>query len=156
MSIDALPADLATRIHPLNDRPIERDADYVLAWVQQSLRAHDNPLLDAAIALGRDLGLPVLVYHGLRMDYPHASDRLHRFILGASRDLQRGCEARGLRCATFVETPENRESGLVYRLAARAAAVLTDDHFVFVSRWQAASFAARCERPPFRRAGCGR
>lgn len=141
-----LPADLAARTHPLNDRPVERGADYVLCWVQQALRADDNPLIDAAVALGRTLGLPVLVYHGLRYDYPHASDRLHRFILGASRDLQRGCEARGLRCVTHVETPEGREPGLVYRLAERAAAVLTDDHFVFVSRWQAASFAARCER----------
>ena len=149
--LDALPADLAARVHPLNERPVRNGAkggaDYVLAWVQQALRADDNPLLDAAIALGRELGLPVVVYHGLRMDYPHASDRLHRFILGASRDLQRGCEARGLRCIAFVETPEERERGLVYRLAERAAAVLTDDHFVFVSRWQAASFAAKCERP---------
>ena len=114
MSISGgLPPDLAARTHPLNDRPVAREADYVLAWVQQSLRASDNPLLDAAVALGREHGLPVLVYHGLGMDYPHASDRLHRFILGASRDLQRGCERRGLRCATFVETPEERESGLV-------------------------------------------
>ena len=143
--LDAHP-HLAARAHALNDRPIVPSADYVLAWVQQSLRSEDNPLLDAAIALGRELGLPVLVYHGLRMDYPHASDRLHRFILGASRDLQRGCEARGLRCATYVETTDHREPGLVYRLAERAAAVLTDDHFVFVSAWQARSFAASCER----------
>ena len=146
MTIADLPDDLAARIAPLNDRSVASRADYVLAWVQQSLRADDNPLLDAAIAMGRQLGLPVLVYHGLRMDYPHASDRLHRFILGASRDLQRGCEARGLACATYVETEDAREKGLVYRLAERAAVVLTDEHFVFVSAWQARSFAASCER----------
>ena len=117
-----LPPDLAPRLHPLNDRSVAR-GDYVLAWVQQSLRADDNPLLDAAVACGRELGLPVLVYQGLRMDYPHASDRLHRFILGASRDLQRGCEKRGLRCATYVETADHPEKGLVYRLASRAALV---------------------------------
>ena len=143
-----LPLDLAARTHPANDRPLRREgADYVLCWLQQSLRADDNPAIDAAIAMGRELGLPVLVYHGLRMDYPHASDRLHRFILGASRDLQRGCEARGLRCATFAETPDGLEDGLVYRLAERAAAVVTDEHFVFVSLWQLRSFAKRCERP---------
>ena len=139
--------DLAPRVHPLNDRAIDAaGADYVLCWLQQALRADDNPAIDAAIELGRALGLPVLVYHGLRHDYPHASDRLHRFILGASRDLQGGCEARGLRCATFVVTPEAPGKGLVYRLAERAAAVVTDEQFVFVARWQADSFAARCER----------
>ena len=141
-----LPPDLAARVQPLNDRPFASNADYILCWVQQSLRADDNPLLDVAIALGREHRLPVLVYHGLRMDYPHASDRLHRFILGVSRDLQRGCDARGLRCATYVETETTREKGLVYRLASRAAAVVTDEHFVFVSAWQARSFAASCDR----------
>ena len=142
--------DIAERVTPLNDRPLERgSADYVLCWLQQALRAWDNPAIDAAIELGRALGLPVVVYHGLRMDYPHASARLHRFILGASRDLQNGCEARGLRCATYVEMVDHREKGLVYRLAARAAAVATDEQPVFVASWQARSFAAKCARPVF-------
>ncbi|MEM7730959.1 MAG: deoxyribodipyrimidine photo-lyase [Pseudomonadota bacterium] len=142
-----LPPELEARITPLDERAIDADgADYVLCWLQQALRANDNPAIDAAIALGQSVGLPVLVYHGLRMDYPHASDRLHRFILGASRDLQRGCEARGLRCATYVETEDVSERGLLYRLAERAAAVVTDEQPVFVAAWQARAFAAKCNR----------
>ena len=142
--------DIAPRVHPLNDRPAPREADgarYVLCWAQQALRAEDNPLIDAGIELGNALGLPVLVYHGLRMDYPHASDRLHRFILGVSRDMQRGAEARGLRAVTYVETSDVREKGLAYRLAEDAAAVLTDEQFVFVAKEQARRFAERCKRP---------
>ena len=147
MGFDGFPNDLAERVAPLNDRPVDASgARYVLCWLQQALRSDDNPAIDAAIAIGRAEGLPVLVYHGLRMDYPHASDRLHRFILGASRDLQRGCEVRGLRCATHVESPGHVEKGLVYRLAEHAAAVVTDEQPVFVARWQAASFASKCER----------
>ena len=146
-------AEMAPRIARLNDRPITGKRpdggapEYVLCWVQQALRAHDNPAIDAAVELANGLGLPVVVYHGLRMDYPYASDRLHRFILGASRDLQRLCEARGLRCITYLETTDVREKGLVYRLASRAAAVVTDDQFVFVARWQADAFARGHEGP---------
>lgn len=123
--------------------------DYVLCWLQQTLRAYDNPAVDAAIDLGNALGLPVLAYHGVRADYPHASDRLHAFLLGASRDMQRGLRDRNLRTASYVEQPGYVEKGLVYRLAERAAAVLTDDQPVFVARNQASRFAARCDKPVF-------
>ncbi len=146
-SLADLPNPLDERVTVLNHHePRTNGACYILCWLQQALRADDNPALDVAISLGNRMGLPVLVYHGLRMDYPHASDRLHRFILGASRDLQRGCEARGLRCATYVETSDHREKGLLYRLADPAALVVTDQQFVFVAAWQARSFAASCER----------
>ena len=147
MSFDGFGSDLASRVTPFNKHKVDGSAPdgkpaYVLCWLQQALRAHDNPTIDAAIEIGNALGLPVVVYHGLRQDYPHASDRLHRFILGASRDVERGCEARGLRAATYVETPDHREKGLLYRLASRAAAVVTDEQFCFVARWQLESFAA--------------
>jgi len=143
--------DIADRVRPLNDAkpaPIE-GCKYVLCWLQQTLRAWDNPVVDAAIDLGNALGLPVLVYHGLREDYPHASDRLHDFILKASRDLQQGCAERGIRCVNFADRAGHREKGLVYRLAEHAVAVLTDDHPVFVARTQADRFAKRCSRPVF-------
>lgn len=143
--------DIADRVRPLNDLSIGSGVDrkYVLCWLQQTLRATDNPVIDAAIDLADSVNLPVLVYHGVREDYPHASDRLHFFILGASRDLQKGCAERGIRCVNYVEREGRREKGLVYRLAEDAVAVLTDDQPVFVAREQAARFAAKCDRPVF-------
>ena len=93
----------APRIRTLNARSLGAEGGYVLCWLQQALRARDNPVIDAAVRLGSALGLPVLVYHGVREDYPYASDRLHRFILGASRDLAIGCRARGLSCVQHIE-----------------------------------------------------
>ncbi len=145
--IDVMTTDLDGRVRALNDRPVELGgAKYVLCWVQQTLRSHDNPLIDAAVVLGNQLELPVLVYHGLRQDYPHASDRLHAFILGASRDLQAGCRARGLRAVTYVERMGFEQKGLLYRLASDSAAVITDDQPVFVARWQANAFAQKWQR----------
>ena len=127
----------------VNPADVQRRGRYVLCWLQQALRACDNPVIDAAVLLGNELGLPVLVYHGLREDYPYASDRLHRFVLGASRDLAVGCEERGLACAQFVDRAAKREKGLVYRLASEAVAVMLEDQPAFVAQWQAERLAAR-------------
>jgi deoxyribodipyrimidine photo-lyase len=145
---DHLPAVLAAwsdapRVRALNAQSIRAEGRYVLCWLQQALRAVDNPVIDAAILLGNELGLPVLVYHGLREDYPFASDRLHRFVLGASRDVAIGCERRGIACVQYVDRAAKREKGLVYRLAADAAAVMLEDQPAFVAQWQAERVAAR-------------
>ena len=143
-----LPASLAAwreapRVRALNDRPIDPDGRFVLCWLQQALRARDNPVIDAAVRLGNALGLSVLVYHGVREDYPYASDRLHHFILGASRDLGIGCAERGLACVQHVDRDGHREKGLVHRLGAQAAAIVLEDQPTFVARWQSERVAAR-------------
>ena len=126
----------------LNEAPLG-DGSYVLCWLQQALRPRDNPVIDAAIRLSNELRLPVLIYHGLREDYPFASDRLHRFILGASRDLARGCGERRIACVQHVDRASRREKGLVYRLADRAAAIVLEDQPTFVARWQSERVASR-------------
>ena len=123
-----------------------RNADYVLCWLQQTLRGENNPVLDAAIALGNSLGLPVVVYHGLGQHYPHASDRLHHFILEASRSLEEDVKARGLRFVRVIERPSRKTKGVVYQLAARAAALVVDDNAAFVGRWQLQSVASKLDR----------
>ncbi|MEG3162641.1 deoxyribodipyrimidine photo-lyase [Sphingomonas sp. LB2R24] len=139
----------APRVRALNGNTINTSGRYVLCWLQQALRADDNPVIDAAVRLGNALNIPVLVYHGLREDYPYASDRLHRFILGASVDLTEGCRARGIACVTHVDRAERREKGLVYRLAAISAAVMLEDQPSFVAQWQAERVAGRATVPVF-------
>lgn len=137
------------RVRKLNAVPLVAEARYVLCWLQQALRATDNPVIDAAVRLGNALRLPVLVYHGVREDYPYASDRLHYFILGASRDVASGCRARGLACVQHVDREEHREKGLVYRLGANAAALIVEDQPTFVARWQTERVAARIPIPVY-------
>lgn len=134
-------------MRPLNDRVLNPCGRYVLCWLQQALRACDNPVIDASIRLGNALKLPVLVYHGVREDYPYASDRLHRFILGASRDLAAGCRERGLACVQHVDRAGHREKGLVHRLGVEAAAIVLEDQPTFVARWQSRRVAARAAVP---------
>ncbi|MES2336830.1 MAG: deoxyribodipyrimidine photo-lyase [Pseudomonadota bacterium] len=139
----------APRVRALNRGLTAVGGRYILCWLQQALRAEDNPVIDAAIRLGNALRLPVLVYHGVREDYPYASDRLHHFILGASRDLGAGCRRRGLACVQHIDRADRREKGLVYRLGADAAAIVLEDQPTFVARWQSERVAARVAVPVF-------
>ena len=135
--------DLESRTVALNRKPIREQGDFVLVWLQQAIRGHDNPVIDAGISLANARGVSVLIYHGVREDYPHASARLHRFLLGASRDMALTAAKRNLRCVQYVQRPRKEEKGLVYKLAERAIAVFTDDYFTFVGASQAKRFAAR-------------
>ncbi len=154
MVTPALPPGLddwreAPRVRALNDRTPNAGGCYVLCWLQQALRARDNPVIDASIRLGNALALPVLVYHGVREDYPYASDRLHHFILKASRDLGTGCRERGLACVQHIDRDGHREKGLVHRLGANAAAIVLEDQPTFVARWQSDRVATRAAVPVY-------
>jgi len=63
------PAELKKQTRKLNDKSVRKKAKYVLCWLQQSIRAFDNPIIDAAIATGNKLKLPVVVYHALGQRY---------------------------------------------------------------------------------------
>lgn len=132
----SLPPELKARTRRFNAHPIRPDGRYVLVWLQQTLRGHDYPAIDAAVSIGNDLGKPVLVYHGLREDYPYASARIHRFILGASAAMARTLEKRGIACIQFVDRSAKREKGLVYRLAEQACCIIADQHFTFIPATQ--------------------
>ena len=137
---------LRQRTRRLTDRDVDEGADYVLCWLMQALRAEENPALDAAVALGNRLKKPVVVLHALENRYPHASHRLHRFILEASQELEAGVEARGLRLVRWVRREGESEVDLVARLAERAAAVVVDDVPTFVTREYADRLADRLDR----------
>ncbi|MDF1840833.1 MAG: FAD-dependent oxidoreductase [Rubripirellula sp.] len=99
--------------------------DFVLYWMHNALRCHENPALDAAICLARQNGLPLLVYHGLSEDYPYASDRYHAFILQGHRDVQRELADRGIQA--FFHLQQQGDRGPHLRTLTRQAAVLVSE-----------------------------
>ena len=68
------------RITILNDPPIQ-PGNWVLYWMQQSQRAHDNPALEYAIHWANRMDLPVHVVFALTDHYPGANLRHYRFML---------------------------------------------------------------------------
>ena len=136
------------RVHAGRERgPIR--GDFVLYWMQGvAMRSSANFALNFAVEQANQLGLPVLVYQGLRQAYPWASDRLHTFILESAVDLYHGFTKRGIQYAFYLETPAPRpaRSPLV-DLARRAALVVTDFFPTFIQPRQLRALRAKVETP---------
>ena len=81
------------RLHAGDEPGPRTGGGFVLYWIQTTMRAWDNPALNFAIEQANLLRLPLLVYQGLRSDYPWANDRIHTFILESVVDLQSDFDA---------------------------------------------------------------
>jgi len=132
------------RVRPINDRPAAA-RDYVLCWMQAYRRLEHNHALDRARHWAATLDRPLVVYEGLRLDYPWASRRLHRFILEGMQANAAQAEKLGLHYWPYVETPAQPARGLLRRLAGRACVVVTDDYPCFIMPEQTLALAAKTD-----------
>lgn len=143
------------RIHASQEPPPWIDGELVLYWMQTAQRVQYNFGLEFAIEQANRLRLPVLVYHGLRHDYPWASDRIHTFILETVVDLYRDFEARGIQYVFYLErtgddTEARRRAGKpspLVELARRAALVTTDFFPTFIVPRQIRALRAKVDTP---------
>jgi deoxyribodipyrimidine photo-lyase len=133
------------RLRRLNERPVRAGADYVLYWMQACRRLERNHALDHALACAGELRRPLVVYEGLRLDYPWASRRLHAFVLAGMQANERRAATLGLNYWPFVETRAGGGRGLLRRLARRACLVVTDDFPAFVVPHQSRALAQRTD-----------
>jgi deoxyribodipyrimidine photo-lyase len=131
------------RVRRANDRPESARGDYVLYWMQIARRLDRNHALDHALAQARRLGKPLVAYEGLRLDYPWASVRLHRFILEGMQATAQAAARLGLTYWPWVERRPGEGRGLLAGLATRAALVVTDDFPCFIVPEQTGALAAR-------------
>jgi deoxyribodipyrimidine photo-lyase len=121
------------RIASLNSAPPRADADYVLYWSQMNRRVAGNHALAHAIDLANQYRLPLLVYEGLTCTYQHANDRLHSFMLEAVPDMEKGVTLIGAGYMFYLRARRADANDVVYRLAERAACLLTDDYPTFIA-----------------------
>lgn len=115
------------RIRVLHDVPLRGDGEFVLYWMTAARRTTWNFALERAVALARNSSRPLLVLEALRVDSPHASDRLHRFVLDGMSDNVARLDAAGICCHPYVEPTPGAGKGLLAALAGHACAVVTDD-----------------------------
>ena len=138
------------RLRRLNDKKIATGGDYVLYWMQLYRRLDHNHALDYALRCAAELGRPLVVYEGLRLDYPWASRRLHRFILeGMEANAERARRSWASTTGPTWRPPAEPAQGLLPGLAARACLVVTDDFPCFIVPGQSAALARRAEVPVF-------
>jgi deoxyribodipyrimidine photo-lyase len=137
-----LSALLHQRVSALNQAPENQRGEFVLLWLQGQRRLGSNLAFSHAQRRANELGLPLVVYEGLRSNYPHASDRFHKFVLEGVADNTRDAEARGVRYGFFLET-KGAPRGVLHQLAARSAVAITDWLPHFIHPAQTKVFAAK-------------
>ncbi len=136
----------AIRIRLLNDQPVRPGRDWVLYWMVSARRTRWNFALERAVEWAAELGVPLVIYEPLRLDYRWASDRLHRFVLDGMADTRAALEdRRGVAYFPWVEPAPGAGTGLLDALAARARVVVTDDYPAFMLPAMAAGAASRLD-----------
>jgi deoxyribodipyrimidine photo-lyase len=130
----------AIRVRSLNDAPLRGDGSYVLYWMTAYRRMSWNHALDRAVEHARELGVPLLVFEGLRIDYAWASDRHHRFAIDGMREHRDVLAGGPIGYLPWVEPTRGAGKGLLEALASHAAVVVTDDApFFFFPRMVSAA-----------------
>jgi len=115
------------RVRAVNSAELRSGGKYVLYWMIAARRTHDNFALDRALEHAKRLGKPLLVLEALRVAYPFASDRFHRFVIDGMVDNATAFQQAGIAYHAYVEPVAGAGSGLLQALAKDAAVVVTDD-----------------------------
>ena len=122
------------RIAKLNQSEDRPDAEYVLYWAQMNRRVDSNHGLLYAVEKANQYKLPVLYYEGLTCTYEYANDRLHTFVLQGVPETAKRLKAAGIGYVFYLRRKKSDPNDIMYRLAKKAAAVVTDDYPVFIAR----------------------
>lgn len=121
----------ATRVRALNQRPIDPAGDFVLYWMTTARRLHYNFALQRSVDLAIELRKPLLILEAVDVDYPWASDRLHRFILDGMQANARQARSTAAHYYPYVEPAAHAGRGLLSRVSSAACAIVTDDYPAF-------------------------
>ncbi len=119
------------RVRSANGAPVVARGRYVLYWMIAARRTRHSFGLERAAEWARHLGRPLVVIEALRAGYPHASDRLHAFVLDGMAENAARLEAAGAVAYPYVEPDPGQGRGLLGALARDAAVVVTDDYPTF-------------------------
>ncbi len=133
------------RVRQANEQPIQKSGKYILYWMQMYRRFQSNHALDYAIAMAEHYGKPLVIYEGLKLNYPWASVRFHQFLLEGMAENAAVAMERGYNYWPFVETPGNTGRGLVKQLADDAVMLVTDDFPQFIVPAQIRTIAAKAK-----------
>ena len=130
------------RIQNLNSK-LEQPGEYVLYWMQASVRSRYNHALEHAIEHANRLGQPLYVFFGLTPNYPEANLRSYTFLLEGLQAIKQGLERRQIPLVVRLGHPPD----LALELAKKASRVVTDRGYVRVSRAWREQLAQKLECP---------
>ena len=104
--------------------------EFVLYWMQQSVRSGYNHALEYAIQEANELRVPLVVLFGITDNYPEANARHYRFILEGLKDVQQTLRARGIRMIIARQSPD----AAAIEWSERAELLVMDRGYMHVQR----------------------
>jgi len=119
------------RVTRCNEVPVHEKGDYVLYWMTAFRRTRWNFSLQHAVDWANRLAKPLLVFEALRIGYPWASDRFHRFVIDGMADNAEILKKIGVSYYPYLEPSPDADKGLLAGLAEKACLVVTDDFPAF-------------------------
>ncbi len=131
------------RVNQRNKEKPDPKGKYVLYRLQIHRRFQWNHALEYAVNRANEHDKPLLIYEGLRCDYPWASDRFHRFIMESMQELQEEAAGR-VQYIPFIEYEPGEEPAFYETLASEAVEVISDEYPVFIMREQNNRTAKEC------------
>ncbi|MEN6329710.1 MAG: deoxyribodipyrimidine photo-lyase [Methanobacteriaceae archaeon] len=106
------------------------DGNYVLYWMQASVRAHYNHALEYAVRNANKLKKPLLVYFGLIDDFPEANQRHYYFLLEGLKETQQELKKKDINMV--VQHQEPVEGAL--KMAEESSLLVTDRGYLPLQR----------------------
>jgi deoxyribodipyrimidine photo-lyase len=121
-------AALEDRVRKLNDAETNAQGGFVLYWAQANRRVDFNHALLFATDLANELDLPVLYLETLDCEDADANDRWWTFVLEGVPETARRLGKLGIGYVFHLRRTPSEPADVPERLAADAAAVVTDDY----------------------------
>lgn len=123
------PAVQSERVKILNDKDVA-SGDYVVYWMQASVRVHYNHALEYAIHLSNKLKKPLIVYFGLTSNYPEANLRHYTFMLEGLLEILKSLQEMNIQLVVLNQSPEIG----ALEMAENSSVMITDRGYLNIQR----------------------
>jgi len=104
-------------------------AQPVVYWLRKTLRAHEHPGLDVAIAAANHLRRPLLVLVTVEDRYAQSTARRQTFLLEGCAHMLPGLRRRGLRVVTHVSRVGHRQRPILTLAWRHAILIVCEEPF---------------------------
>jgi len=111
----------AERVYQLNEEKNGR-GEFVLYWIQASQRTDENHALEFAKQEAKTLGVPLVVFFIMVVDYPSANLRSFSFMLDGLRDAKNRLEDSRIRFVALKGNPTD----ILPSVSKHCAEIVTD------------------------------
>ncbi len=118
------------RISQCNNHLVNHEGEFVLYWMVANRRIDFNYSLQRAIEWAVELKKPLVILEALRINYPWANQRLHKFVIDGMKDNLDAIELegnKGVLYYPYLEPKHGDQAGLLESLSKKACVVVTDD-----------------------------